>query len=227
MLKSLLLFYCGACIASFITVICWRWPLGRSIIWPTSHCDWCRHQIAWYDLFPIVSYLILKGHSRDCGFPIHRGFFYSEIAGGCLFVLLLSRAWPWQLIYLIVLLYCLSLIDLLHSVMYPGPTLTAMVPLFISFWSNYHWLAAFLIGSALALLAYWTDAFGFGDVELLTILTLWFGLEFVLQSLLAGCILCLIGYAIKKIRRPHSILRGDQIPFIPYISMGVVVVMAF
>jgi leader peptidase (prepilin peptidase)/N-methyltransferase len=111
--------------------------------------------------------------------------------------------------------------------MYPGPTLTAMVPLFISFWSNYHWLAAFLIGSALALLAYWTDAFGFGDVELLTILTLWFGLEFVLQSLLAGCILCLIGYAIKKIRRPHSILRGDQIPFIPYISMGVVVVMAF
>lgn len=35
-----------------------------------SHCPHCQHQLAWYDLIPLLSYLQLRGHCRYCHTPI-------------------------------------------------------------------------------------------------------------------------------------------------------------
>ena len=65
LIMELLVFILGASIGSFLNVLIDRLPNEESII-GRSHCDYCRKKIAWYDLFPIISFLILKGKTRCC-----------------------------------------------------------------------------------------------------------------------------------------------------------------
>ncbi len=37
---------------------------------PRSHCDTCSHTLSWQDLFPLISYLLMKGRCRYCQQPI-------------------------------------------------------------------------------------------------------------------------------------------------------------
>jgi leader peptidase (prepilin peptidase)/N-methyltransferase len=59
-------FIFGACIGSFLNVVIYRVPAGKSIVHPGSMCG-CGAPIAWYDNIPILSWLILRGHARCCG----------------------------------------------------------------------------------------------------------------------------------------------------------------
>ena len=56
----------GAIWGSFANVCIHRIPLGQSIVLPASHCPSCKADIAWYDNFPIVSWLLLRGRCRRC-----------------------------------------------------------------------------------------------------------------------------------------------------------------
>lgn len=56
----------GLAFGSFLTVIIFR-PDGKGILWGRSECRKCRAGLKWYDLFPIFSFLILKGRCRYCG----------------------------------------------------------------------------------------------------------------------------------------------------------------
>jgi leader peptidase (prepilin peptidase)/N-methyltransferase len=57
----------GAFIGSFLNVVVYRVPLGRSVVSPGSACGACGHAIRWYDNIPLVSWLLLRGKCRDCG----------------------------------------------------------------------------------------------------------------------------------------------------------------
>jgi prepilin signal peptidase PulO-like enzyme (type II secretory pathway) len=56
----------GGVIGSFLNVVIYRLPAGRSIIWPGSHCPGCGHPIRWYDNLPVLSWFLLRGRCRDC-----------------------------------------------------------------------------------------------------------------------------------------------------------------
>lgn len=62
-------FVLGACVGSFLNVVIYRVPAGKSVVTPGSHCA-CGQPIHWYDNIPIFSWIILRGHARCCG----RGF---------------------------------------------------------------------------------------------------------------------------------------------------------
>lgn len=62
----LLIFILGLIWGSFANVCIYRIPKGESIIFPPSHCPFCKSKIAFYDNIPIISYLILKGKCRNC-----------------------------------------------------------------------------------------------------------------------------------------------------------------
>jgi leader peptidase (prepilin peptidase)/N-methyltransferase len=60
----------GLMIGSFLNVCISRIPAGESVVSPGSRCPNCRNPIAAYDNIPILSYLILGGKCRRCGFAI-------------------------------------------------------------------------------------------------------------------------------------------------------------
>jgi leader peptidase (prepilin peptidase)/N-methyltransferase len=55
----------GTAVGSFLNVLIDRLPQEKSI-YGRSICDYCYHQLAWYDLIPIVSFLLLSGRCRYC-----------------------------------------------------------------------------------------------------------------------------------------------------------------
>lgn len=61
----LLGFIVGICLGSFTKVLADR-SLKVKSFWGRSYCVGCKHTLAWYDLFPILSYLFLRGKCRYC-----------------------------------------------------------------------------------------------------------------------------------------------------------------
>ena len=60
----------GLVFGSFYLVVATRLPEEKSIIKPGSHCDNCQHMLSWYELIPVISYVIQKGRCRSCGAKI-------------------------------------------------------------------------------------------------------------------------------------------------------------
>jgi leader peptidase (prepilin peptidase)/N-methyltransferase len=60
----------GAVIGSFLNVLIYRLPLGRSLAFPASACPGCGHRIAAWDNIPVLSWLALNGRCRNCRMPI-------------------------------------------------------------------------------------------------------------------------------------------------------------
>lgn len=74
----------GLLIGSFLNVCIHRWPRGRSVVKPRSHCVRCRNWIAWYDNIPLVSYILLRGRCRNCGRHISLRYPAVELLTGLL-----------------------------------------------------------------------------------------------------------------------------------------------
>jgi len=74
----------GAAIGSFLNVVIDRLPAGKSIAYPPSSCDACQHRLSWPDLFPVFSYLFLRGRCRYCKAKIPQRVFWVELGTGLL-----------------------------------------------------------------------------------------------------------------------------------------------
>jgi prepilin signal peptidase PulO-like enzyme (type II secretory pathway) len=82
------LFALGTVIGSFLNVVVYRLPAGKSLVYPGSHCPICQHPIRWYDNVPVLGWLILGGRCRDCRAPIATRYPIVEAITGILFALL-------------------------------------------------------------------------------------------------------------------------------------------
>jgi prepilin signal peptidase PulO-like enzyme (type II secretory pathway) len=82
-----LTFFIGIFIGSFLNVLVDRIPRNESFINSRSHCEHCRRTLAWNDLIPVISYVLLGGKCRYC--HKHIGYYYPsvELLTGLLFVL--------------------------------------------------------------------------------------------------------------------------------------------
>lgn len=81
----ILVFVIGTIFASFIHVYVTRLLRGESIVFPRSHCTNCNHVLRWYEMIPIVSYVIQGGRCRKCSKKIDVSSFVVEITTGILF----------------------------------------------------------------------------------------------------------------------------------------------
>jgi len=80
-----LAFMFGTIFASFITCTAWRVVRGEDWMLGHSHCDTCGHELSTADLFPIISYIALKGKCRYCGSKVPPRDLIFEIILGLLF----------------------------------------------------------------------------------------------------------------------------------------------
>ncbi len=78
-------FMFGAVFASFITCTAWRVVRGEDWKMGHSHCDTCGHELSTADLFPVISYIALKGKCRYCGSKVPPRDLIFEILLGLLF----------------------------------------------------------------------------------------------------------------------------------------------
>lgn len=77
----------GLCIGSFLNVVIWRVPLGKSIVSPPSACPGCGKEIEPQDNIPVLSYLVLRGKCRNCSMAISVKYPITELITGILFTL--------------------------------------------------------------------------------------------------------------------------------------------
>src|SRR5687768_7161615 len=84
---SLLFFALGASVGSFLNVVVWRLPRGKSLVSPPSHCPACGHRLSMLkDNIPVLGWLILRGRCRYCSQPISFRYPAVELFTGLMFV---------------------------------------------------------------------------------------------------------------------------------------------
>ena len=84
----LLLFILGASLGSFLNVIVYRLPLAMPIARGRSLCPHCSLRLKWFDLVPLLSFILLAGHCRNCKAKIAWSYFLVELTSGFLALLL-------------------------------------------------------------------------------------------------------------------------------------------
>jgi leader peptidase (prepilin peptidase)/N-methyltransferase len=77
----------GALIGSFLNVVIFRIPAGRSIVSPPSACGNCGGRIRPWDNIPVISWLVLRGRCRDCASRISARYPLVELGTALLFAL--------------------------------------------------------------------------------------------------------------------------------------------
>lgn len=80
-------FLFGVIIGSFLNVCILRIPQKETIVSERSHCMTCGHTLAWYDLFPLFSWLFLGGKCRYCKAKISKQYPIVEFTNGVMAVL--------------------------------------------------------------------------------------------------------------------------------------------
>lgn len=76
----------GIVLGSFLNVVIYRLPVGRTISRGRSMCMTCGHTLAAKDLVPLFSWLFLKGKCRYCGAPIASRYAKIEALTGLTFL---------------------------------------------------------------------------------------------------------------------------------------------
>jgi leader peptidase (prepilin peptidase)/N-methyltransferase len=76
----------GACVGSFLNLVAWRLPRQESVLAPRSHCPRCGTRLRWYELVPLLSWLLQRGRCRHCSTSIRLRYPLVELLAAGLFV---------------------------------------------------------------------------------------------------------------------------------------------
>lgn len=80
------LFILGLIIGSFLNAVIYRLKTKEGIITERSKCPQCKHLLGFWDLFPILSFIFLKGRCHYCHKKISWQYPLVELATGIIFV---------------------------------------------------------------------------------------------------------------------------------------------
>lgn len=104
-------FIAGAILGSLSYALALR-SLGKESFWGRSYCPHCKKLLQWYDLFPIVSYLLLRGKCRYCHKSISKEYLLVEIAIGILIAFVFWQQFNMFNLFFVTILAILFITDL-------------------------------------------------------------------------------------------------------------------
>jgi len=172
----------GACIGSFLNVVIYRVPRGRSLVHPGSRCPACDAAIRPWDNIPVLSWLWLRGRCRRCQSSIAWRYPAVEALTAAVAMLCAWRFGPsWQALTMFGLLAAMiavAFIDWEHMIIPDGISLGFLgVGLLIApvigpgLWPA---VVGALVGGGLLLAVGWiwektrgVEAMGGGDIKLM------------------------------------------------------------
>ena len=232
-------FVFGIVIGSFLNVLIYRIPRHENIAVVRSHCMQCGYQLKWYDLFPIFSYLFLRGKCRKCKAKISVQYPLVEALNGILYVIVFTFIYQQTTDSLLCcVLYCmlgsallaLSVIDFRTYEIPVGFNLFIGLLGVARIATDYENWLQYVIGGVsvslfLLLLFVLSNgrAIGGGDVKLMAACGLLLGWKSII---LAFCIGCLLGGIIHPIRMKIA-GEGRVLAMGPYLSIGVMIAALF
>lgn len=199
-------FIFGSIIGSFLNVVILRTPLKQSIVTEPSHCFSCGHRLAWYDMFPIFSWLFLRGRCRYCKAKISPRYMIIEAVTAVSYCLAyLVFGFKWELAFSAVLfpvLIVLSGIDIDHfEIPYWCSIVTAALGLaaFLVFPETpwYERLIALGVIAVLFVILVLVGGMGGGDLQLMIGASLLLGYK-VFIALFIGIVIGAVYGIIKK-----------------------------
>lgn len=239
-----IIFVFGLFIGSFINVLIYRIPQGKSIVSPPSACRSCGSRLSLQDLIPVLSYLILRGKCRHCTERISMRYPLVELITAAVFITLYYKfglsAPFFAFAYLLTILIAIFFIDIDHRIIPNGLVLAGLAgglavfvyncirPMPEVFADKKWWtpLAGLLPGTVFLLvvaiagsLLYKTDdAMGMGDVKLMAPVGLFLGWKLCLIALFISVIL---GGVLSLLLMVTGIKkRKDTVAFGPFIVAG-------
>ena len=233
-LLTFIFFLYGIVIGSFVNVCIYRIPNKESVAKSRSHCMACGHVLAWYDLFPLFSWLFLGGKCRYCGAKISKQYPLVELING------IGYVWIYY-VYGIsseCILYCLtfSALTALTVIDWRTYEIPEQISIFIAVMgvlgtlTDYEHLISHLIGAVcvsglfyIIVIVSKGRAMGGGDVKLMAGAGLLLGWQKILLALALGSILgSIIHIARMKISgEEHMLAYG------PYLSAGICLAMLY
>ncbi|MFZ5645274.1 MAG: prepilin peptidase [Bacillota bacterium] len=219
----------GLLVGSFLNVCIHRIPAGESIITPPSHCPYCGSRLKAADLFPVFSYILLRGKCRYCNVSISPRYILTEILTAALFILVLLKFGVGMVLlkYLFVtaVLITVTFIDLQHFIIPNRVVLAGLVGgiFFIALTKEITLVNAFygiisISGFLLFLNLISRGGMGMGDVKFGAFIGITLGWPLSLMALFLACLSAGMIGIILIITRQKS--RKDPIPFGPFLSFG-------
>lgn len=229
----LILFFLGASIASFLNAFSYRLARGMSIARGRSACPHCKVSLAWHQLIPVISFLMLRRRCRSCKALISWQYFFAELALGGLFVtegvLFLAGAVIVPAFILNLFIYSVLVFLFLHDLRYyilPDivtiPSLVIIIAgrlLLGASWSNL--LLAILVGAGFFAMQFLVSRgkwIGGGDIRMGALLGAIAGWPHILLTLflayLLGSLIALPLLVTKKVT------RGAKLPFGTFLALA-------
>lgn len=239
MFNGIMCFILGSVLASFYGVMACRLPLNKSIVKPRSHCDYCNHPLAFYELIPIFSYLFLKGRCSSCHQKLSKTMIITEIGLGLSFAF--SYFYYGFSYNFLISLFLFSLFDLIfltdikYMIILDSPLLISALGIFLLEWFFYGLSFAFsriLAGIILFFFMYFVgilgkflfkrEALGGGDIKLSFLFGLVLGLSHGLIALTLSTFLAL-PYATFNLYSSHT----NELPYGPFLISALCLVFFF
>lgn len=220
----MLIFLLGLCVGSFLNVLADRLPRGESVLWGRSHCDFCRKPLRWFELIPLVSYIVQRGRCLRCHKAFSIQYPLVEIITGIGFLCIYFRFDNWIIglfEYWIIFsaLLVLFISDLKYQILPDSMIIVASLAALV----HPHFLSA--AGSFGFLYIIWAATrgrgMGFGDVKYAGFMGLFLGYPEIIIAFYSAF---LTGAAVGVI----LILAGNKgwkskIAFGPFLILGTVV----
>ncbi len=239
-----IIFYFGAIIGSFLNVVILRLPDERKLTGRSS-CNFCGHTLEPIDLFPLFSFVLLRGRCRHCHKAISPRYFIIELLAGLIFAGFWLILAPTNLAeaavfikscFIASVLICVFIIDLEHfiildSVVFFSSAVVLVFNIFLSrsdLWTVNNVMISGAMAAILGALPFWLIWYfsqgrwmGFGDVKLGLFLGLALGwpqifVAYFIAILLGGFIsVILLAFTKKNLK--------SQIPFGTFLSLGALI----
>ena len=224
-MEILYAFLLGLIFGSFLNSLSYRMPIilnyrnalkefpDMGLSFPRSFCPNCKAPLSVFSLIPVLSFFIQMGKCKSCKQSISISYPFFEILLGILFALILIKAGSINYIFLLdcLFIFTLILIARLDESFFKIPLSLNLIVFFTGILTNFYFtslglgfvsfLICLVVLSAIKFLADYIlnkDSFGWGDIILISNLSLFFGIYNLPFILFVSSLSGIIWYFFKK-----------------------------
>ena len=241
---GILLFIIGTVLGSFYLVIGTRLPLKDNIITGRSRCDYCKEKLKWYELIPIVSYVIQCGKCRHCHKKIKIEHLLIEIITGLFFLFgylyfgITVKLGIYLVILSLALVICIS--DFKYMIILDSPLIISGILLLVlkyfevglknTFIAIIYGIILFIFMYLIKLLGdklFKRESLGGGDIKLSFIIGLtlgYYGIGFRMGLI---CIIFSAFLALPYALASTYLNKKNELPYGPFLIFSLVIIFIF